>query len=40
MFLTFDIDVFIFMYVDDVQLCWKLWVLYILTLRGEKQESD
>ena len=25
--LTFDIDAFIFRYLDTVQLCWKLWVL-------------
>ena len=24
-FLTFDIDVFIFTYLDTVQLCWKLY---------------
>ena len=27
MFLTFDIDAFIFTYADTVQLCWKLRVL-------------
>ena len=31
MFLTVDIDVFIFTYLYTVQLCWKLWVLQILT---------
>ena len=38
MFLTFDIDVFAFTYLDTIQLCWKLWVFG--TCVAEKQQSD